>query len=111
MDSEKIKRIFYSNNEPYYTMLLSHENQGALVKYGSTFMGQKGAGILGDFSKHVIPVRIRTTSDTIIESDEHELKTSKRPKASPLKSDNRKMLAGAGSKKRKILPPIFEESL
>ena len=96
MDSEKIKRIFYSNNEPYYTMLLSHENRGTLVKYGSTFMGQRGAGVLGDFSKHVIPVRIHTTSETVIQSDEGELKTSKKPKASPLKSDNRKMLAGAG---------------
>ena len=109
MDSERIKRIFYSNNEPYYTMLLSHENRGTLAKHGSVFAGQKGGGILGDFGKIVIPVRIHTTGETAIVSDENELKTPKKPKASPLRSDNRKMLAGAGSRKRKNVVPVFED--
>ena len=118
MDVEKIKRIFYSNNEPYYTAILSHDNNGNLSKYGSAFHGQKGFGVFGDFSKLVIPVRIQANpSQGLINHDEKTFASNKRVRVSPLKSDNRKMLAGAGkkrepkAKKLRIVPPLFKQSL
>ena len=118
MDVETIKRIFYSNNEPYYTAILSHDNNGNLSKYGSAFHGQKGFGVLGDFSKLVIPVRIQANPQQgLIHNDEKEFVSNKRVRISPLKSDNRKMLAGAGrkqesrTKKLRIMPPLFKENL